>query len=49
MLPGPRQSLSIFGIAYLSNRGLVITKPTIEPGAGAVGIAFLVAIVACVV
>ena len=27
VLAGPKQSLSIFGIAYLSNRGLVITKP----------------------
>jgi general L-amino acid transport system permease protein len=49
VLAGPKQSLSIFGIAYLSNRGLVFTKPTIEPGAGAVGIAFLVAIAVCVV
>ena len=49
VLAGPRQSLSIFGIAYLSNRGLVFTKPVIEPGAGAVGLALLIAIVACIV
>ena len=49
VLAGPKQSLSIFGIAYLSNRGLVITKPYVEPGAGVVAIAFLIAIVACVV
>lgn len=48
VLAGPRQSLSIFGIGFLSNRGLVITKPYVEPGGGAVAIAFLVAIVACV-
>jgi general L-amino acid transport system permease protein len=49
VLAGPRQSLSIFGLAYLSNRGLVITKASIEPGAGVVGIAFLVAIAVCIV
>ena len=49
VLAGPRQSLSIFGVAYLSNRGLVFTKPVIEPGAGAVGIAILIAIIACIV
>ena len=49
VLAGPKQSLSIFGLAYLSNRGLVITKPYVEPGAGSVVLAFLVAIVVCVV
>jgi general L-amino acid transport system permease protein len=49
VLAGPRQSLSIFGVAYLSNRGLVFTKPVIEPGAGAVGLALLAAIVICII
>jgi general L-amino acid transport system permease protein len=47
VLAGPRQSLSIFGVAFLSNRGLVITRPYVEPGAGAVLVAFLVALVIC--
>ncbi len=45
VLPGPRQSLSLPGVAFLSNRGLIFTKPYVEPGAGAVFIAFLVAVV----
>ncbi len=47
VLPGPRQSLRSSGRVFLSNRGLIITKPYVEPGAGAVAIAFVVAIVAC--
>src|SRR6201997_1401836 len=31
-LPGPRQSISIFSSFFLSNRGLVIPKPIVEPG-----------------
>src|ERR1051325_4669356 len=30
-LPGPRQSIALFG-SYLSNRGLVIPRPIAEPG-----------------
>ena len=45
--PARKQSISFFGLAYLSNRGLVIPRPSIEQGAGAVGIAFLVAIAFC--
>lgn len=44
-LPNPRQSVSIFGGAFLSNRGLVIPKPIPHEGLGAVGIALLIAIV----
>jgi general L-amino acid transport system permease protein len=31
-LPGPRQSISLFGVAFLSNRGLVIPRPIGEAG-----------------
>ena len=30
-LPNPRQSISLFGIVFLSNRGLVIPQPIGEP------------------
>src|SRR5690242_14720094 len=48
-LPGPRQSIALFG-SYLSNRGLVIPRPIAEPGldeflvALAVGLALAVAL-----
>jgi general L-amino acid transport system permease protein len=45
-LPSPRQSISLFGSVFLSNRGLVIPKPVAESGLGAVAVALLVAIVA---
>src|ERR1700693_3270191 len=48
-LPPPRQSLSFFGIAYLSNRGIIVPEPLFGPGAGIVGIVFLVGIAATVV
>ncbi|MBC7831725.1 MAG: amino acid ABC transporter permease, partial [Hyphomicrobium sp.] len=47
VLPGPRQSFAIPGVAFLSNRGLIFAKPYIEPGGGVVAIAFVVAIVIC--
>src|SRR5437588_4429208 len=31
-LPGPRQSISLFGSFFLSNRGLILPKPIGEPG-----------------
>src|ERR1700759_2223422 len=48
-LPGPRQSISIFGMSYLSNRGLIIPRPIGEGGLDAFLIAILVAIVAWVI
>jgi general L-amino acid transport system permease protein len=48
-LPPPRQSLSFFGIAYLSNRGIIVPEPLFGPGAGIVGIVVLVGIAATVV
>jgi len=43
-LPNPRQSLSVFGLAFLNNRGFVVPHVMPEPGAGA----FVVAIVAAI-
>jgi general L-amino acid transport system permease protein len=31
-LPGPRQSISIFGVFFLNNRGLIVPWPVGEPG-----------------
>jgi general L-amino acid transport system permease protein len=45
-LPGPRQSISLFGGVFLSNRGLVIPKPIPHEGLDAVAVALLIAIVA---
>jgi general L-amino acid transport system permease protein len=45
-LPGPRQSVSLFGGVFLSNRGLVVPKPIPHEGLDAVGVALLIAIVA---
>jgi general L-amino acid transport system permease protein len=43
-LPNPRQSISLFGTIFLSNRGLVIPKPIGEPGFEPFVIAVLIAI-----
>src|SRR6202166_1274692 len=47
-LPGPRQSISLFGSIFLSNRGLVIPKPVGNPGFDPFVLALLIAIVAAV-
>jgi general L-amino acid transport system permease protein len=47
-LPGPRQSISLFGISYLSNRGLIVPRPVGEAGFEPFMIAILVAIVASI-
>jgi general L-amino acid transport system permease protein len=44
-LPNPRQSISLFGGAFLSNRGLVIPKPIAEAGLEPFALALLLAIV----
>src|SRR5262249_48184140 len=44
-LPPPRESFSLFGIAFLSNRGFVVPAPVFETGSGVVGIAFIAGIV----
>jgi general L-amino acid transport system permease protein len=45
-LPNPRQSVSLFGGAFLSNRGLVIPRPIGEPGLEPFALALLVGIIA---
>jgi general L-amino acid transport system permease protein len=47
-LPNPKQSVSLFGGFFLSNRGLVIPKPIGEPGFEPFVIAVVIAIVAAV-
>ena len=45
-LPSPRQSISVFGLIFLSNRGLVVPRPLAEPGLEPFALAILVAIIA---
>src|SRR5882762_9363598 len=45
-LPGPRQSISLFGSFFLSNRGLIIPRPVADPGLLPFALAVLVAIIA---
>src|ERR1700761_5177252 len=48
-LPSPRQSISLFGVIFLSNRGLVVPTPVPHPGFEAVAVALLFAILASLV
>src|SRR3981189_3101692 len=43
-LPNPRQSISLFGSFFLSNRGFVIPKPIASVGCAPVAIAILIAV-----
>src|SRR5881275_869522 len=45
-LPNPRQSISIFGSFYLSNRGLVVPRPIADAGLEPFAIAVVIGIVA---
>jgi general L-amino acid transport system permease protein len=45
-LPNPRQSISLFGSFFLSNRGFVVPKPIAHAGLEPFSLAILVAIVA---
>jgi len=45
-LPNPRQSISLFGSFFLSNRGFVIPKPIASAGLEPFAVAVLIAIVA---
>ena len=45
-LPGPRQSLSLYGAAFLNNRGLYLPRPELGDGAGAVGLALIAGVAA---
>ena len=48
-LPGPRQSISLFNIFFLNNRGLIVPRPVGEPGLGAFLVALAVGIAASLV
>ncbi|GAA3856576.1 ABC transporter permease subunit [[Pseudomonas] carboxydohydrogena] len=48
-LPNPRQSLSVFGLAFLNNRGFVVPHVVPQQGAGVFVVAFLAAIAASLV
>src|ERR1700756_4391143 len=43
-LPGPRQSISLFGAFFLNNRGLIVPTPIGEPGLQPFVIAIVIAI-----
>jgi general L-amino acid transport system permease protein len=45
-LPNPRQSISLFGSFFLSNRGFVVPKPIGQAGFEAFAVAVLIAIIA---
>jgi general L-amino acid transport system permease protein len=45
-LPNPRQSISLFGSFFLSNRGFVVPKPIAQAGLEPFALAILIAIVA---
>jgi general L-amino acid transport system permease protein len=47
-LPNPRQSISLFGSFFLSNRGLVIPRPIGTPGFEPFALAVLIAIVTAI-
>ena len=47
-LPNPRQSISLFGAFFLSNRGLIIPRPIGQAGLEPFMVALLVAIVASI-
>lgn len=44
-LPNPRQSISLFGSFFLSNRGFVVPKPIADPGLEPFALAILIAII----
>jgi general L-amino acid transport system permease protein len=48
-LPGPRQSISLFGEVFLNNRGIIVPAPTAGEGAGLVATAGAVGIIATLV
>ena len=45
-LPGPRQSLSLSGLAFLNNRGLYLPRPVYGAGAAGVGLALILGVAA---
>jgi general L-amino acid transport system permease protein len=47
-LPGPRQSISLFGEIFLNNRGIILPAPVAGEGAGAVIAVFALSVIAAV-
>jgi general L-amino acid transport system permease protein len=47
-MPGPRQSINVFDMFFLNNRGLYVPAPVPQPGFGAIEAALLVAIIAVI-
>lgn len=47
-LPGPRQSISLFGEIFLNNRGVILPAPVAGKGAGAVLLVFASSIIAII-
>jgi general L-amino acid transport system permease protein len=48
-LPAPRQSISLFGVVFLSNRGIIVPRPMLGNGAGIVIGSLVMAIVVALV
>ncbi|MBV8924265.1 MAG: ABC transporter permease subunit [Bradyrhizobium sp.] len=48
-LPGPRQSISLFGAFFLSNRGLIIPRPIAQAGLDPFLVALLLAVAASII
>jgi general L-amino acid transport system permease protein len=47
-LPGPRQSISLFGEFFLNNRGIIVPAPVAGEGAGYVAAAFALGVIAII-
>jgi general L-amino acid transport system permease protein len=47
-LPGPRQSISLFGEIFLNNRGIIVPAPIVGKGADAVVAVFAVSVIAII-
>ena len=47
-LPGPRQSISLFGEIFLNNRGMIVPAPVVGEGTGAVIAVFALSVIATV-
>jgi general L-amino acid transport system permease protein len=47
-LPGPRQSISLFGEIFLNNRGIIVPAPVAGDGAGAVIAVFALSMIATI-
>jgi general L-amino acid transport system permease protein len=48
-LPGPRQSISLFGAIFVNNRGIIVPAPVAGEGTGAVIAVFALSVIATIV